>query len=72
MFPPAEDNYGTDASAIICLSSTPPVIAIATREGRLYHCVVLCGEKDSDTPSSVSHGKCQNDIGCPENMETFR
>ena len=55
MFPPAEDNYGTDASAIICLSSTPPVIAIATREGRLYHCVVLCGEKeDPNEQSNVS------------------
>ena len=54
MFPPAEDNYGTDASAIICLGSTPPVIAIATCEGRLYHCVVLCEERDHDTSLGVS------------------
>lgn len=67
MFPPAEDNYGTDASAIICLSSTPPVVAIATCEGKLYHCVVLCEERDLNTSSSVSGGEWQSYVASVQN-----
>ena len=43
MFPPAEDNYGTDACAIACLYTRPPTLAIATSEGKLHHCIVLAG-----------------------------
>ncbi|GAB1599612.1 nuclear pore complex protein Nup88-like [Argonauta hians] len=39
--PPAEDNYGTDACSILCLRTTPPVVVIATNEGKLHHCIVL-------------------------------
>ena len=46
MYPPAEDNYGTDACSILCLHSQPGVLVIATAEGKLYHCVVLSNNKE--------------------------
>ena len=47
MHPPAEDNYGTDACALLCLQTTPPVLVVATPSGKLYHCVVLNKEEDA-------------------------
>jgi len=41
MYPPAEDNYGTDACALLCISTSPPVVVIATCDGRLHHCVLF-------------------------------
>ena len=48
MYPPAEDNYGTDACSLHYLPSQPPVLVVATCEGRLHHCLVLnAGEEDA-------------------------
>ncbi|KAL2095025.1 hypothetical protein ACEWY4_009744 [Coilia grayii] len=41
MYPAAEDNYGHDACALLCLPCFPNVLVIATETGTLYHCVVL-------------------------------
>lgn len=41
MYPPAEDNYGNDACAILCIQTTPSVVVIATCDGRLHHCVLF-------------------------------
>ncbi len=49
MYPPAEDNYGTNACSVLCLSTCPPVLVIATAAGKLYHCVVLSREDNDDT-----------------------
>jgi len=49
MYPPAEDNYGTDACSILHLATTPPVVVMATCEGRLHHCVLLPRELDDTT-----------------------
>lgn len=38
MLPQAEDNYGSDACSLIVLDSSPPLIAIATPSGCIYHC----------------------------------
>lgn len=38
ILPQAEDNYGSDACHLIVLDSSPPLIAIATPSGRIYHC----------------------------------
>lgn len=51
--PPAEDNYGTDACSILCLQTTPPVIVMATCEGKLHHCIVL-NENNNTEPTSPS------------------
>ncbi|KAM9801115.1 nucleoporin 88 [Neosynchiropus ocellatus] len=48
MYPAAEDNYGYDACAILCLSCVPSILVIATETGTLYHCVVLESEEDED------------------------
>ena len=55
MHPPAEDNYGTDACAIMCLKTHPPVLVVATSSGKLYHCVVLDREnaEDSQVPFKI-------------------
>lgn len=50
MSPPAEDNYGVDACSILCLETLPPIVAICTREGKVYHAVIL--ESDSTNDSS--------------------
>ncbi|XP_061575798.1 nucleoporin 88 [Cololabis saira] len=49
MYPAAEDNYGYDACAILCLPCVPNILVIATETGTLYHCVVLESEEEEDT-----------------------
>ncbi|XP_063313505.1 nuclear pore complex protein Nup88 [Pelobates fuscus] len=48
MHPAAEDNYGYDACAVLCLPCVPNILVIATESGLLYHCLVLEGEEDDD------------------------
>nr|XP_054315429.1 nuclear pore complex protein Nup88 isoform X2 [Pongo pygmaeus] len=54
MHPAAEDNYGYDACAILCLPCVPNLLVIATESGMLYHCVVLEGEEEDDHTSEKS------------------
>ncbi|XP_032124703.1 nuclear pore complex protein Nup88 isoform X3 [Sapajus apella] len=54
MHPAAEDNYGYDACAILCLPCVPNILVIATESGMLYHCVVLEGEEEDDQTSEKS------------------
>ncbi|XP_003968630.1 nucleoporin 88 [Takifugu rubripes] len=49
MHPAAEDNYGYDACAILCLPTVPSTLVIATETGTLYHCVVLESEEEDET-----------------------
>ncbi|MEQ2270644.1 Nucleoporin 88 [Xenotaenia resolanae] len=48
MYPAAEDNYGYDACAILCLPCIPSILVIATETGTLYHCVVLESEEEEE------------------------
>ncbi|XP_057684957.1 nucleoporin 88-like [Corythoichthys intestinalis] len=48
MYPAAEDNYGYDACAVLCLPCVPTILVIATATGTLYHCVVLESDDDED------------------------
>ncbi len=54
MCPPADDNYGLDACSIVCLNITPPVVVIATCEGKLHHCVIMQSEDGDDISILVS------------------
>ncbi|XP_006863365.1 PREDICTED: nuclear pore complex protein Nup88 [Chrysochloris asiatica] len=54
MHPAAEDNYGYDACAILCLPCVPNILVIATESGMLYHSVVLEGEEEDDQTSEKS------------------
>ncbi|KAM4796589.1 nuclear pore complex protein Nup88 [Rhinophrynus dorsalis] len=54
MHPAAEDNYGYDACAVLCLPCVPNILIIATESGLLYHCVVLEGEDDDEQMSNKS------------------
>ncbi|XP_014240471.1 nuclear pore complex protein Nup88 [Cimex lectularius] len=45
MFPPSDDNYGTDASSIIVLNSSPPIVVLSTCTGTLYHCLLMGSEE---------------------------
>ncbi|XP_028320513.1 nucleoporin 88 [Gouania willdenowi] len=56
MYPAAEDNYGYDACAILCLSCVPSILVIGTKTGTLYHCVVLEPEEDEDAVDHWSRG----------------
>ncbi|KAM3874960.1 nucleoporin 88 [Diretmus argenteus] len=49
MYPAAEDNYGYDACAVLCLPCVPNILVIATETGTLYHCVVLESEEEEET-----------------------
>lgn len=49
MYPAAEDNYGYDACAILCLPCAPSILVIATETGTLYHCVVMESEEEEET-----------------------
>lgn len=48
MYPAAEDNYGYDACAVLCLPCVPSILVIATETGTLYHCVVLESEEEEE------------------------
>ncbi|XP_023386188.1 nuclear pore complex protein Nup88 isoform X2 [Pteropus medius] len=61
MHPAAEDNYGYDACAILCLPCVPNILVIATESGMLYHCVVLEGEEEDDQTSEKSWD-CRADL----------
>ncbi|KAJ0063758.1 hypothetical protein NL108_006702 [Boleophthalmus pectinirostris] len=49
MYPAAEDNYGYDACAILCIPCEPSILIIATETGTLYHCVVLESEEEEES-----------------------
>uniref|UniRef100_A0AAV2J773 Nucleoporin 88 n=1 Tax=Knipowitschia caucasica TaxID=637954 RepID=A0AAV2J773_KNICA len=49
MYPAAEDNYGYDACAILCLPCEPSILIIATETGILYHCVLLESEEEEES-----------------------
>uniref|UniRef100_A0A3P8YBF1 Nucleoporin 88 n=1 Tax=Esox lucius TaxID=8010 RepID=A0A3P8YBF1_ESOLU len=53
MYPAAEDNYGYDACAVLCLPCVPNILVIATETGTLYHCVVLEAEEEEETGVST-------------------
>uniref|UniRef100_A0A671QB48 Nuclear pore complex protein Nup88-like n=1 Tax=Sinocyclocheilus anshuiensis TaxID=1608454 RepID=A0A671QB48_9TELE len=53
MYPAAEDNYGYDACAVLCLPCVPNILVIATESGMLYHCVVLEAEEEEDGSETV-------------------
>lgn len=46
MLPQAEDNYGSDACSLIVLDSCPPLLAIATPSGTIYHCFAFPDKKE--------------------------
>ena len=48
MNPPAEDNYGCDFCTLLCLPTTPVTLALATKTGTVYHCVVIVGDEEID------------------------
>lgn len=54
MYPAAEDNYGSDACYILCLNLRPAVIVIATRDGKLHHCLLLNRSTDDDDDNQVN------------------
>ncbi|XP_061636846.1 nucleoporin 88 [Phyllopteryx taeniolatus] len=56
MYPAAEDNYGYDACAILCLPCVPRILVIATETGMLYHCVVLESDDDDAEPRWITGG----------------
>ena len=41
MHPTAEDNYGSDASRILALPTSPSTLIIANSSGTLHHCVYI-------------------------------
>lgn len=45
MLPQAEDNYGSDACSLIVLDSSPPMLAIGTPNGSIYHCFAFPDRK---------------------------
>ncbi|CAB1316534.1 unnamed protein product, partial [Coregonus sp. 'balchen'] len=53
MYPAAEDNYGYDACAVLCLPCVPNILVIATETGTLYHCVVLEAEEEEEETGAV-------------------
>ncbi|XP_014296853.1 nuclear pore complex protein Nup88 [Microplitis demolitor] len=42
IYPASFDNYGVDSCSIVCLPTTPPLVAIATSTGLIHHAILLC------------------------------
>lgn len=54
VYPPVDDNYSMeDASSLIVLNSVPPIVAIATCSGNIYHSLLLSLSDEEDTKVSV-------------------
>uniref|UniRef100_A0A0A9X0F3 Nuclear pore complex protein Nup88 n=1 Tax=Lygus hesperus TaxID=30085 RepID=A0A0A9X0F3_LYGHE len=55
MSPPSDDNYGSDASSLIVIPSTPPVVVMSTCSGTIYHSVLLTAEEgeEIENPNEV-------------------
>jgi len=49
MHPPASDNYGCAYSSILCLPTSPTVVALATSKGWIHHCIVLESDAEEET-----------------------
>lgn len=41
MFPPADDNYGSEASHIMIMNTIPPCVVISSHNGIVYHALML-------------------------------
>ncbi len=55
MYPVDKDNYSNTASDLLVILSRPPVVVMATANGRLLHAVLLESEgSDSDDENEVS------------------
>lgn len=54
MYPHAEDNYGADACSLIVIHSSPPLLAIATPSGSIYHCFAFPNSKTL-LPTQILH-----------------
>lgn len=54
IYPPSDDDYGMeDASSLIVLKTTPPMVVIATSSGRVYHSMLLSfGTNDENVGES--------------------
>ncbi|CAB3256824.1 unnamed protein product [Arctia plantaginis] len=50
MYPPADDNYGSESCSITALGGgdTPPLVVVATCSAQLYHCMLLPNPTDKD------------------------
>jgi len=56
MRPECDANYGTDTCSILCMSpapSAPPILAVATEKGTIYHFVVLGDVASTSTPPTL-------------------
>lgn len=51
MLPQADDNYGSDACSLIVLDSFPPLLAIATSSGSIYHCFAISDDTQGPNQS---------------------
>lgn len=58
MLPQAEDNYGSDACSLIALDSSPPMLAIATPTGHIYHCFAFADRYTLLPPQTLYVYEC--------------
>ena len=50
MNPPSDDNYGCDYCSLLCLPTTPTILVMATRSGKIYHSLVIVDDEvEEDT-----------------------
>jgi len=54
MNPPADDNYGCNFCTLLCLPTTPVTLALATKTGTVYNCVVIVGDEEMDEMGNKS------------------
>ncbi|CAH3103872.1 unnamed protein product [Porites lobata] len=70
MYPAADDNYGLDACSLLCLHSQPPIVAMGTGSGKIYHCIVLESEETFDPEEEIAswnrHGVDTTDDSHPK------
>ena len=53
MMPESDDNYGGDFCSMLCLKTSPTIVILATKGGRIYHCILLDSQSDDDSQLEV-------------------
>ncbi|XP_012253923.2 nuclear pore complex protein Nup88 [Athalia rosae] len=66
MYPRAHDNYGIDSCSIMCLQTTPPLVVIATSNGKVYHSILLREELEDDEKDSWTQYRSNISLQTPE------
>ncbi|CAG9559339.1 unnamed protein product [Danaus chrysippus] len=73
MYPPADDNYGSESCSIAAVGSakTPTLVIIASASAALYHCLLLPNSTDKEEDDGFALYVIESvELNIPQNSDT--